>query len=788
MNAEDNPFPSVPIARLSGSYDLLSLGNPGTAGAVTVETDAIHAARAQLEAHLGQGRDVPSRGRALALVGDLGTGKSHIARDLARAVTTHPAAPLLWVVDEPVWDFGALYRDRLTSGLKDQKASFYDVLLDYYSDVTAESIDRSRSLREVADGLRERKLDPQAVIEAYALSETAIRRDLESRLQQLTEHKKFSAALALFQFPGFQDAVWEWLMGHPPSPILHERGIDTAIDTVGSVFDALSVFALLYGQTGRRFVLIIDMLEKVLEWPFERRTNFMQSFEKLVNVYVSVGGLLVFCVLPDALSELGESLHERIRPIWTTPLTDRQAVQLVHAYLHPMEASDPYVAANGGWADVAPFTLESVHYIRTLAGGVPRRVLKLCHHAWALATRESGEVPRAIDDVAIRASVRETFELVTLHDIRASIAGLLETGSWRFETSATRFAHRPGGEAESVDYWILAGQTGSAIALVTTDSVVLDSQVDRLEQVVDAARADTESAPCEVLVVVNGYISAPLRQRLAKITDTQPIVYSDRRFQSAMREAIRDLAARLESAGRDELLEVIQQRMEGLAYQQTSVIDYLQRIDSRVDRLDVSSSARLGELLQITADSEFAQPGSGPAARVRPARTRLPQEVQQHFDRAFDAVGLMSGVPATLRQVFHIEEGTADRTAPRPRRLAFTAEQFQAVGVAVLLQKLLEAFNDSVGDWMRQTRSGGPGTSPTATQERRLRTICRSYEITAEMLPVFRLESLAAFGPFTEGPEPLDQASRSFHRAEAEEALARLGERVLASAMACARA
>ncbi|WP_214411923.1 hypothetical protein [Sphaerisporangium fuscum] len=771
MNAEDNPFPVVPVARLSGSYDLFATGGSVAPGRpLTVETDAVRAVRHQLSGYLEQ--RVPSRGRALALVGDFGTGKSHIARGLALAVTADPSEPLLWLIDEPVWDFGAIYRDRLVSDLKDQKAAFYDVLLDYYADVTAESLDQARSLREVADGLRDRHLDPQAVIEAYALSEAAIRRDLERRLQVLTEHAKFARALALLQFPEFQDHVWEWLMGHPPGDVLRERGIDAPIDSVSSVFDALAVFAFLYGHAGRRFVFIVDMLEKVLDWPYDRRTDFMQNFEKLVNVYVSVGGLLVFCVLPEALSEFGESLHERILPIRPSPLTDDETVELVGRYLHPEEGAPP--------GDLSPFTRQSVRYIRKLAGGVPRRTLKLCHHAWEVAARG----PRGVvDEVVVRTAVREAFEVATRDDIRASIEGILEAGAWRFERSETRFARRPGRDAEMVDYWILVGQSGSAVAVLTTDSVMLDDQVDRLKRVVEAARADTGSAPCEVLVVVNGYISAPLRQRLAGITVTQPIVYSDKHFRSTMRRAVADLVARLEASGRDSVLQVLRQRLEGIAYQQTAVLDCLQRVEGRVERLEGSTGARLGEVLQAVAEAgDLAAGDEGSAARVR-----LPQEVRRHFDRAFDAVGVMGGVPPAFRQVFGLDAAGPGDEGIRPRRLGFTSDQFQAVGVAVLLHKLLEAFRDSVGDWIRQAKPTPDGPAPTPAQERGLRAICRSYEITAEMLPVFRLESLAAFGPYAAEPGPLEQAYRSFHRAEAQEALIGLGERVFESAMTFVR-
>ncbi|MBB4705210.1 hypothetical protein [Sphaerisporangium siamense] len=810
VDPRDNPFPSVPIARLTGSSDLLPVGLQGGRVPITVETGAIAAMRAQLDAWRRQRLNVPSVGRALAVVGDLGTGKSHIARDLAHTVMTRPgpAAPVLWLIDEPVWDFGQIYRERLVTDLKDQKSVFYEVLLDYYSDVTAESLAGSRSLDSIAAGLKGRDLDPQAVIDALNLSEAAIRADLERRLQGLTEHGKFASALALLQIPGFQNAVWEWFMGHPPSDILRERGIDSPIDDVSSVFEALAVFAFLYGRAGRRFILVVDMLEKVLEWPIDRRTAFVQAFEKLVNVYVSVGGLLVFCVVPDALGMLGEGVQERIRPIRTTALTDEETVELTRRYLErargtrgaaldapgpepDVPAAPPPVpgAPEEAPADLAPFTVGSLRYIRSLAGGVPRRVLKICHHAWAQAARRSpGDGPSVVDEVIVRDAVRATFETATLEQVRASIRSVLELESRRFEPSPVRFSARPAGEAGKVDFWIPVGRQGAAIAVLTTDSVMQSSQVERLERIVWAARKDTGAAPCQPLVVVNGYLSPALRQRIAELTDAQPVVYSDRDFTLTLREAVRELARRLEAADRDGVLDVIRSRVEDISYQQTTVLDYLQRIDGRVEQADAASARRLGELLRSLPAEPEPRERRREHAHPRAARHRMPEDVERHFDRAFDAIGLMSGVPATFRDVFTVDETAAADV--RPRRLGFTMDEFQAVGVAVLLEKLLEAFRDSVAAWLEQADAARslPGeTVPTTAQERRLRTICRSYEITAEMLPVFRLESMAAFGPFTEGPEPIEHASRTFRRAEAEDALSRLGERVLAAAMASVR-
>ncbi|MEV5408143.1 hypothetical protein AB0K60_04765 [Thermopolyspora sp. NPDC052614] len=739
-------------------------------------------------------------GRALALVGDYGSGKSHIAYSVAKMLRDARSVPVMWLIDEPVLDFGTLYSDRLVSDLNNQKAEFYEILIDYYSDVTADSLERTD--KDVAAGLRGHNLDPQAVIEAYTLSEAAIRRDLERRLKGITDHGKFSAALAMLQFPEFQDAVWEWLMGHPPDDILVERGIDQPIAGVTAVFDALAVFAFLYGQAGRRFALIIDSVEKSLDWPQDQRIAFMQGFERLVSVYVSVGGLLVFCVLPDALAEFPESLHERIRPIRPTSLTNVETWQLVSHYLRgpasvPMTGSDAGKSApvppTPAVPDVTPFTPESVEYIRTLAGGVPRRVLKLCHHAWQVAARRPGP-ERPIDDVAIRTAVREAFQTATREHVRATIEEVLETGPWRYQTSAERFANRRGGPATEADFWIPVGRSGATIAVISSDSILLNRQVDHLKDLVDAVRADAGNSPVIVLAVVNGYLAAAFREPLANVVGTKPIVYDERRFRTMLRNAIQDAVARLENAGRDDALALLQDRLQGIAYQQTNMLEYLQRIDGRVERFDSASSARLSEMLRLmSGQGEGAARGEWAAGASR----RLPEEIQRHFDRAFDAVGLMSGVPTLFRDAFDPKAAARGRSEVHPRRLGFTAEQFQAVGVAVLLEKLLEAFRDGVGEWLRDAQSSastsGEGASgegvryPSPAQERSLQVMCRTYEITAEMLPVFRLESLAAFGIAGRESEPLEQRSRSFRRAEAEDALSRLGDRVFKSTLSCLR-
>src|SRR5690606_9606610 len=102
------------------------------------------------------------------------------------------------------------------------------------------------------------------------------------------------------------------------------------------------------------------------------------------------------------------------------------------------------------------------------------------------------------------------------------------------------------------------------------------------------------------------------------------------------------------------------------------------------------------------------------AVQFRSRSVRLPEEVEDHFDRALAAVNALAGLNDLFTDAF-----SALDTGRQRRRMASRA-LFEAAGVAVIYQRLLEAFREAVADWMDTVRSGGSGHPPDRQEQDRL--------------------------------------------------------------------
>ncbi|WP_255951935.1 hypothetical protein [Streptomyces odontomachi] len=753
-----NPFPPIPAARLGGFADETGASARSDDEPVTIDTDALDHLREQADDYFRRTAGGRLRGRAVALVGTLGIGKTHLANSVTTQLREREEDPPVWVIDEPVVDLGMVYRDRLMrlSDDRTRRVAFEDVVIDYYADVAALRIEEQddggpqSSHAQIAQGLRLRTIDPHKAVDALQIDEELIHRDLQRHLGDITEHRKFATALTLLLDRDFKRLVWDWLGGAEPAQPLVDRGIRDRIDGIDAVFDVLAVFAFLHGRVGKPYALVLDALEKVLDWPEHDQFSFVDAFERLVNVYTNEGGLLVFCVSPAPLSRFRPNLHERIMQIWPSPLDQQQTARLVQSYLPQ--------------ADRPLFTAGSLAEICQLAGGVPRQVLKTCWWCWNLM-ESSPRGATVVDERIVHAAVRRLYRTANQDYVLGVIEAILVAGQWRTEEPS------PGGPGSSgaaaqVDFWVRVSDT-SRIAVLTVGSVLVDAEVDVIAGVVRAARAASEPGHCAVLVVVNGHLSRRMRERVARVSGAQPIVYETGQFEELVREALHILAERLKSVHRDSAEERLSRRIGGLSSHQDALLDHIQRIDSRLER--VLATAQRPARPFMAATRSVPEPMAGEA--------ELPVRVAEEFTRAFDALDVL--YDPRLPELLDVDASGTVTADEAPRRLRFTPEQFQTMGVATLLRHLLTAFRDGVAGWLSAVRVANPSPSPGADQIRNLFVLCRSFEITTEVLPLARAERhLPLFAPADGSHDTLDTAGHALLRADAEDVLRRLAERV----------
>ncbi|ELP68565.1 hypothetical protein ACKI1I_03990 [Streptomyces turgidiscabies] len=760
-----NPFPLSPVVRLGPLSDLGDARvRAADSGNAHIDTPLIKDVEGLVDDYFAPPAAGGRRGRAIALVGEFGLGKSHALRRTYQTIRARHAETATWIVDEPAQDMGRLYRDRLRGpGDTEQgKRAFEELVRDYYAYVTAgwvgaaDDDPRRGTLREIATGLRDRVLDPDKVVSALRYDPEVIHADLRGTLGDVTEHRRYSTALALLLEPPFNRMVWNWLNGAEPAEPLRERGITEAIGPsdgrhdlaagIDRVFDALTVQGFLHGRVGQPYVLLLDSLEKVLDWPADNRGAFMDAFERLINIYTSHGGLLVFCSSPDGLRALRQSVHERVVQLWPTGLDQDRTGKLVARYLASGGEADGSGGADGaldtnGTGEVTagadgtsepspatgaappptgPFDDEALRLLHELTEGVPREVLKTCREAWQLSEDTAGLV-RRVPGVTVLKAVRALHERVSYQRVMGDVHDALNLGQWRIASRdpvPARLARSAGGR-EEVLYW-LSPAPNAYIAVVYARSLLLADDVERIVTQVNGLRGAVRPGRFEALLVVNGLVSHAMQDRLGRSIGSRPLVYRQGGFPKKVHEALLQLERRLVEEGREEDLAELGERMRRNLAQQTAHLDEMRR--------------NLAAMTLEVRPGATGAPGGTPqsvhtAPEAEPAE-ELPGPVWRRFR---DALAMLESV---TRRV-------AGRTMNR--RTAASAAELSVLGCATLVRALTEDFRGAVATWARAATPG----SPTEVQLSELRRICREYESAVEVLPVHLLGNAEHQHPLT---------------------------------------
>jgi Cdc6-like AAA superfamily ATPase len=768
---------------ISSDDPALSTANPFTPTAVasvaeldtdtvTVVTLAIRQARSYLDAYLAATPEsldtpaVPGAGNVIAIVGDYGTGKTHLVVELLRHARRSAGtnAHVVYVDGQPA-GFVALYR-RFVDELRE--ADVLDQVREYYADVVAESLHDSELTERIAERLRDRDVDPQLVVERLGLMEAALLQEVRLRLQQVSRNDAFGTALTLLLRPGFRDAVWRWLSGDAPDQILVERGITTAIDTAETALEAMGVFALLYGHRHHRFILVIDELEKVLSGSRQRMDVAVAAFKKLLTVFADARAFLVLAGLPDFLQVIGPDVQQRIgRVVHMSPLDGEEAQKLIRESQRRLFGVDR----------LEPFTPESVDYLVQLADGTARKIIRLCYHAYRRAVEEGSPVTEAM----VREVARTHTNVLSTDDIRAKVARSLGKEGWEHSTN-----HLLGSPVLTwVDEWVYSGDRGSGSGIIVTDSVLDNDAVDELNR---RARAIQGAVPgTQTLLIVNGYIDDDSMAQLHDAFGVQPLVYDPRSFDEDLPGMIRAMMGRTGAGGEgDNTIEAVRDRVERINRQQSATYRFIEQLAVHLDAMRSSSERRLDsvqrELVAITEVlyGSHLTAGKGRGDDVR-RPTRMPADVSQLFSDAFDSLADIGQVDVMLRQAFAVSPDRSSRglTTSMEARAALRSQHAAgSLGVAVLLQKLVEAFRQSVDEWYRSYDRDSRGRLLPADEEQ-LRGLCRTYDAIYEYLPLFQLSGLTEFTALPTGAESeVAQASRLARGGDVRETLDGLGARV----------
>ncbi len=580
--ADANPFSLTTIAH---EHDFVR-------DVVTIETDSLRRALGYVSEYLTattmgveNARPVDA-GNVIAIVGDHGTGKTHLVMQLLRRARTAPEATVYATyLDATADTFLALYRRFIQKiGLSEVRAW----VSEYYADVIAESLQESDLTIDVARSLRDRRVAPEHVVERLNLMESELLPKVQQELKEVSNNDVFGIAFTLLLRPGFDESVWSWLTGGPPEQVLVERGITNTIDTEVAALEALGIFALLHGRQRRRFLLVIDELEKVLSASAQPTAEASVALRKLLDTFSAAGAFLVLSGLPNFLQLLRSDVRQRISHVITmSGLSPDETLRFI-------EKSQQRVFNE---SRLEPFTRDTVAYLVRLTGGTARTVIRLCGHLYRRAT-DAGSL---VTDELVREVAREHFATMSNDMMHGEIQRRLRTCQWAYHRNRLL-----GPAPDSlVDYWVSVSDHGAGCAVLLTCSVLESGDVEELTHRAAVVRRSVPDS--DVLLVVNGILPDELATQLSGTFSTDPVVYDTWSFADDFDTALAVSARRLERVD-SKRLAAIWDRVDEVKRQQSRIYHSVEQLGVRVDDLSslslrefIAIRGQLGELFDIVS-------------------------------------------------------------------------------------------------------------------------------------------------------------------------------------------
>ncbi|MBB5959184.1 Cdc6-like AAA superfamily ATPase [Saccharothrix tamanrassetensis] len=733
-----NPFSPMAVALIIEDFQ-----DDFDSADVTIATDAGRQAVAHLDTYL---EAEPGTGTVLAILGDYGTGKTHLAVRLvrhARRVLDDPTRALY--LEATAESFVELYRRFMRRlGREGVRAQ----VSDYYADIVADSLQSTGLTADTLEWLGSRQLEPQEVVERLGLMESALLRKVQDTLREVTNNKDFGTALTLLLRPGFEHAVWSWLLGGAPDQVLVERGITTPIDTEVAALEAMGVFALLFGGRQRRFVLAVDELDKIFSADNQPQARTMAAFQTMLQVFAKAGACLVLCGLPEFKAVLSPAVRQRIP--YTVGMSGLSHAQVREFILRAQQAVT-------GTKTLAPFTPETVRYLRDVAGGNTRNVVRLCHRVFRLVddrVRETGDQDVTATDEMVRQAARDLFGSLSADDLDGAVRRLLDANGWEYWHN-----HLLGpGEESLADYWVTFPDRDGGCAVLLTGSLLDNADVTTVMRRVSAVREAESDA--EIVLLVNGVLTDGVAIQLREPLGREPLVYSERTFAD-------DFKALVGATGRPverDPMSALQQRMGQLSRQQSSIYGFIEQLTEHVDGVRTSSDRQFGMIGRQLA----LLIGSAPARAA--ADSRLPGEVERLFRDAVDALEGLTQVDMMLDEAFDFAPAQTQEAVHRRLR---TQEFTDAAGKAIFIQKTVLAFRGAVAEWYR-------AGDDSAEAEDRLERLCGIYDDIVEFLPLFDLDPLFGLPPWSarSGGGLVADVNQVARRNRVHEALRNLSPRV----------
>jgi hypothetical protein len=305
--------------------------------------------------------------------------------------------------------------------------------------------------------------------------------------------------------------------------------------------------------------------------------------------------------------------------------------------------------------------------------------------------------------------------------------------------------HPVGRPPTTADYFVVVGDQGARCAVLLNESVLNDEEVMTLGQRVTAIRAEVPVS--EFLLVVMGFVPDAHRSALTEQFGNAPLVYDAHSFGDDFERAFKTVVDRLAESPQDggDELALIRGRLERLTRQQTRVHGFIGQVSAHLDTLQSSSNRQLLDIQRALLDLRQQVATTARATGV-PARPDLPANVAGLFAEADTALYMVDGIDTMLRQALrHATDEVDDQVWPGLPSGLRSAEVQRSVGIGSLLQRLVRAFRDAVGEWYRSVQPDEAGHRVLADDRREtLDALCDTFDEVYGYLPVYRLDRLVS--------------------------------------------
>lgn len=622
----DNPFSLSAIARISD----------GPTDVVTIETAAVREVFTYLSRYL----DEPGAGTSIAVVGDYGTGKTHLAQSLI-AQARRTAGDTLYAIylEAPADSFVALNRRFLTTIDRDD---FHARLVSCFG-------------------------PPGAVSDVR----------ISAALAPVTDQPALGTAVGLLLRHEDENAVWDWLMGFR-TPSLEAAGLTRPADVEATAIDAIGVVAWVYGRTSR-LVVVLDEAEKIVNATNRPAETTAARFSRTLELFGVSGALLVVAGLPELLHGLDRRTRERLGTVvGMSALTGPEVEQFIR---------ESQLRAFGE-ARLLPFTSEVVQDLTGLTGGVPRQVVRMCFHLYQRATEAGTRVTRTMVGEVQRAR----FDVAGLPDVRMTIRRTLTVEGYRYLADHVIGSMR----STPVDFWVPFEDKPAGCAVILTESVLKTEQADRLARRVLELR--TALPDSEAVVVVVGHLAVEPPPELLEALFVEPLLYDPATFADAFSDVVKAVMLQLERVYESDVILSLRQRMERVQRQQSNSQRLLEQLSYQLD--DVR--ALVDTNLRATDQPGPRPPLVTAGAAVLPPRVRKAFVDALNVLtglRRLDVV-LDNTFTDQTDEGSTAEGSTAD--ADTLRWLLQSKDAVWALGASALLERLIETFRAGVEEWYRR--------------------------------------------------------------------------------------